>query len=185
MERSDLRSEREAQGRGLEDDWVNEWRPPIDRGDPLPRRSPCSSCDHGLDRNSRGDIEVLGGQMKERDADFYQSHKDDSQEWGDPQPRRPERRRLASMISVRFSPEEAKLVRREAKARKTSVSNFIRVAALKDCRSGLFPLEWVWHGSPTTVRDEWTAQGFQSGLIFWVAGSGADSKETLTLASSA
>lgn len=120
--------------------------------------------------------------MPERDAEFYQSHKDDPEEWGEPQQRKPERRRLASMISVRFSPEEETLVRQEAAARQTSVSNFIRLAALKDCRSGLFPLSWVWHGAPTTVRDEWAAQGFQSGVVFWVAGSGADSKETLTLA---
>lgn len=119
--------------------------------------------------------------MTKRDAEFYQSHKDDPEEWGEASPRKPERRRLASMISVRFSPEEEALVRREAEARRTSVSNFIRVAALKDCRTDAFPLSSVWPESPTTVRDEWAAQGFQSGVVFWVAGSGGDSKETLTL----
>lgn len=40
-------------------------------------------------------------------------------------------RRLATMISVRFSPEEARMVRAAAAEAGESVSNFIRAAALR------------------------------------------------------
>jgi hypothetical protein len=70
--------------------------------------------------------------MTQRDAEHYQAHKDDPEEWGEPQ-RSPksQRRRLAAMISVRFSPEEEQAVRRAAQQMGRSVSNFIRQAALK------------------------------------------------------
>jgi mobilization protein NikA len=70
--------------------------------------------------------------MTQRDADYYQAHKDDSEEWGEPQPTpKSQRRRLVAMISVRFSPEEERAVRRAAQQMGRSVSNFIRQAALK------------------------------------------------------
>ena len=70
--------------------------------------------------------------MTESDAEYYQEHKDDPEEWGDAEPteRRPSRR-LASMISVRFSPEEEELIRARAAQRGTSVSNLIRQAVLR------------------------------------------------------
>jgi hypothetical protein len=73
--------------------------------------------------------------MAQRDADYYQAHKDDPQEWGEAQPA-PKRsksrhRRLVAMISVRFTPEEEQAVRRAAQETDTSVSNFIRQAALR------------------------------------------------------
>jgi hypothetical protein len=72
--------------------------------------------------------------MSERDADYYQKHKDDEGEWGKPV-RSPAstRRRLASMISVRFRPDEARCVRDAAASAGESVSNFIRTAALRRC----------------------------------------------------
>ena len=68
-------------------------------------------------------------------AAFYQNHKDDPEEWGDPEPAvRGPRRRLASMISVRFAPEEAEQVRVAAEQSGTSLSNFIREASLAAAR---------------------------------------------------
>ena len=70
--------------------------------------------------------------MTQRDADYYQAHKDEPEEWGEPQPApKSQRRRLVAMISVRFSPEEEQVVRRAAQQVGRSVSNFIRQAALK------------------------------------------------------
>jgi hypothetical protein len=75
--------------------------------------------------------------MADRDADYYQAHKDDSEEWGDPQPvQRSRKRRLAAMLSVRFTPEEEDEIRRAAQAKGASVSQFIRETALKEARSG-------------------------------------------------
>ena len=53
--------------------------------------------------------------------------------------RRSERRRLASLVSVRFSPTEEALVRAAAAARGRSVSGFVREAALREA-------------SPTRIR---------------------------------
>lgn len=120
--------------------------------------------------------------MTDRDAQHYQAKKDDLDEWGEPQRRKPERRRLASMISVRFSPEEQDLVRREAKKRGTSVSNFVRSTTLQACGLGRSDV-WSSAEQPKTVRDEWTAEGFQSGIVFSVAGQAGESSGTLTLES--
>ena len=64
------------------------------------------------------------------DADYYQAHKDDPAEWGDPQPAPKPSRRLAAMISVRFTPDEEQAIRAAAAAAGQSVSGFIRAAAL-------------------------------------------------------
>ncbi len=70
--------------------------------------------------------------MTQRDADYYQAHKDDPEEWGEAQPApKSKRRRLAAMISVRFTPEEEHAVRQVAQSLGKSVSAFIRQAALK------------------------------------------------------
>jgi hypothetical protein len=63
------------------------------------------------------------------DAEYYQQHRDDEDEWGDAVAPR-EKRRLASMISVRFTPAEADQVRDAARTAGGSVSDFIRRAAL-------------------------------------------------------
>src|SRR5688572_14211866 len=68
------------------------------------------------------------------DADFYQEHKDDPDEWEDaPEERRPARR-LGSMISARFSAAEVVTIREAAEARGQSVSSFIRDVALAAAR---------------------------------------------------
>lgn len=72
---------------------------------------------------------------EETRAQYYQTHKDDADEWGVPErPSASPRRRLASMISVRFSPAEATLIRRAAEAVGESVSQFVRKAALQRCQ---------------------------------------------------
>jgi uncharacterized protein (DUF1778 family) len=74
--------------------------------------------------------------MAEPDAEYYQAHKDDPEEWGEPKPSsKPKRRRLAAMISVRFAPQEEDAIRKAASARGESVSHFVRQAALKEARS--------------------------------------------------
>jgi Mobilization protein NikA len=70
--------------------------------------------------------------MTQRDADHHQAHKDDPAEWGDPRPAaRSNRRRLAAMISVRFTPQEEQAVRRAAAEKGLSVSRFLRQVALR------------------------------------------------------
>ena len=74
--------------------------------------------------------------MVDRDADYYQAHKDDPEEWGEPKPSEmPRKRRLAAMISVRFTPEEEAEIRRVAQSKGNSVSQFIREMALREVRS--------------------------------------------------
>ncbi|MFE9604768.1 plasmid mobilization protein [Streptomyces hokutonensis] len=63
-------------------------------------------------------------------AAYYEAHKDDEGEWGEPEAPAQPRRRLASMISVRLAPEESQLVRDAAERAGVSVSAFIRSAAL-------------------------------------------------------
>jgi hypothetical protein len=74
--------------------------------------------------------------MSENDnsAQYYQAHKDDRADWDEPE--RPGRvaRRLASMISVRFSDEEAETIRQMADELGESLSHFVREASLQRCR---------------------------------------------------
>jgi hypothetical protein len=75
-----------------------------------------------------------------KDAEYYQAHKDDPGEWGEPEPaKRSKKRRLAAMISARFAPEEEELVRRAAAERGESVSRFVREAALREARQQVSP----------------------------------------------
>jgi len=86
-------------------------------------------------------------------ADYYEENKDDPEIWGESAPAKP-RRRLASMISVRLSPEEAEVIRAAADQRDLSVSGFLRATALKeanresslDRRGG-----WVVLSAPSSV----------------------------------
>jgi hypothetical protein len=74
-----------------------------------------------------------------KDAEYYQAHKDDPGEWGEPEPAKRSKRRLAAMISARFAPEEEDLVRRAAAERGESVSRFVREAALREARQRMSP----------------------------------------------
>lgn len=62
-------------------------------------------------------------------AEYYEEHKDDPDEWGEPEPAKPRRRR-ASMVSVRLAPEEIVIIRTAADERGMSVSEFLRSTAL-------------------------------------------------------
>jgi uncharacterized protein (DUF1778 family) len=64
-------------------------------------------------------------------AAYYEAHKDQPDDWGEPTKSKA-RRRLASMISVRLSAGEAAAVRAAAEERGISVSAFLREAALKE-----------------------------------------------------
>lgn len=67
-------------------------------------------------------------------ADFYQAHKADPDIWGDPEPgpiKRPRGRPSqgrSAVITVRFTPEEAAIIRREAEATEGTYSDVIRRA---------------------------------------------------------
>jgi len=76
--------------------------------------------------------------MTQGDADYYQAGKDQIEAWGEAQPApKSRRRRLVAIISVRFTPDEEQAVRRAAReAAGTSVSHFIRQAALLASRRG-------------------------------------------------
>jgi len=98
------------------------------------------------------------------DADFYQAHKDDRDEWGEPE-RSPSAssRRLASMISVRFTPDEAQSVRAAARDAGESVSQFIRSAALRRARHGEAPVPSISGALPgareVLWQSTWTVGG--------------------------
>ncbi len=72
-------------------------------------------------------------------AEHYEAHKDDETEWEEPEAAPKERRRLASMISVRLSPKEAQVVREAAEQQRVSVSAFLRRAALLAAMRPLTP----------------------------------------------
>ena len=74
-------------------------------------------------------------------AAYYQAHKDDDEEWGDAiQPPVAASRRLATMLSARFAPEEVESIRGAAEAEGSSLSNFIRLAALARAQRVRAPL---------------------------------------------
>lgn len=66
-------------------------------------------------------------------ADFYQAHKDDPDLWGEMEkpPRRARgrpSRGLSAIITVRFTPKEAAIIRREAETTGATYSDIIRNA---------------------------------------------------------
>ena len=67
---------------------------------------------------------------KER-AEYYQAHRDDPNEWGDPveAPVMPPRTGLGVSITVRFSPPEAEAIRRTAKQEGMTYSEIVRKAS--------------------------------------------------------
>lgn len=99
-------------------------------------------------------------------AGYYQSHRDDEDEWGEPE-KAPvsQSRRLASMISARFTPDEAEAIRDAASAEGNSVSQFIRLAALARAGHRQQPALWLVARTVTgTVGLELPRIGTRSGL---------------------
>ncbi len=80
---------------------------------------------------------------------YYQANKDRDDDWDEtPSPGgRSEKRRLQSMVSVRFSPDEIDRVREAAAATGMSLSGFLRDAALARAEGRTQP-----HGSPAEAH---------------------------------
>jgi hypothetical protein len=77
--------------------------------------------------------------MASNDAEYYQQHKDDEGEWGDPEPAPARIRRsgsLTAMVSVRLDERELKRIKDAAGERGESVSQFVRQAALTRAGAG-------------------------------------------------
>lgn len=70
------------------------------------------------------------------DASYYQSHKDDLEEWGSAEPAPKVTQRLDVVVSVRLSADEEAMLRRESARRNQTLSSFIRGAALEQSRTG-------------------------------------------------
>jgi hypothetical protein len=68
------------------------------------------------------------------DAAYYQSHKDNPEDWGPSEPARKPTQRLDGVISIRLSADEEAALRREAAKRNQTLSSFIRTAALEQSR---------------------------------------------------
>jgi hypothetical protein len=95
--------------------------------DPSPDGTAIRGKDQVLEELRMGD--------EEAQAQYYQAHKDDVDGWGEPErPPSSSKRRLATMISVRFSPDEARIVRQAAESANESLSQFVRKAALQRCQ---------------------------------------------------
>lgn len=76
--------------------------------------------------------------IAQSDAAHYEANSDDEAEWGEPeQAPTPPKRRLASMISTRLSPDESDLIRQAAERASETLSNFVRQAAINRCRTVL------------------------------------------------
>jgi hypothetical protein len=78
-------------------------------------------------------METREPQTEQEWADYYQAHKDDPDEWGDPVPapkRRPGRPSEGRSVAftVRFTPEEFELIARDAELHELRYSEAIRRA---------------------------------------------------------
>jgi hypothetical protein len=82
-------------------------------------------------------ISAPRARLNSNDVGYYQTHRDDEAEWGEPLPVTHPSRRLDAMISVRLSGDEADEIRAAAQATNVSVSTFLRTAALLSARGGV------------------------------------------------
>lgn len=64
------------------------------------------------------------------DAKYYQDHKESPGEWGPPRSPSKKPRRLDSLVSVRFSAAEEERLRSKAEQIGTTLSAYVRAAAL-------------------------------------------------------
>ena len=70
------------------------------------------------------------------DAAYYQAHKDDPDEWAAAEPGPTVPGKLEVVVSVRFSANEERNLRKESAKRGQTLSSFIRAAALAQSRTG-------------------------------------------------
>jgi hypothetical protein len=100
------------------------------------------------------------------DEEYFQGHKDDTDEWGEPEPPAGpnEKRRLAAMVSVRLSPGESDAIRKVAAARQMTLSGFMRQAALAE--AGLLPRS-AGLGARARVETRTTNLSEQPGAARW------------------
>lgn len=75
--------------------------------------------------------------MNDSNAEHFQAHRDDEDEWEQTVRRRKKPGRLDAVVSVRFSPEEESLLRRRAESEGVTLSALIRDAALERARPEL------------------------------------------------
>jgi hypothetical protein len=72
------------------------------------------------------------------DAEFYQSHKDDVEEWGEAERGEPAER-LSVVISVRLTPEQEDRLRVAARRKDLSISTYLRESALLETGAVVTP----------------------------------------------
>ena len=106
------------------------------------------------------------------DAEFYQAHKDDPEEWEDAdgsRGRKPRRERLDSIISVRLTPDEEDALRAAAADRGLSLSAFVRGAALRDASPAVVHVFGIkTHTRVSNYEAQWSVDEHQvtgTGLI--------------------
>ncbi len=98
------------------------------------------------------------------DAEFYQKHKDDPDEWGEAEgvkSRKPPRDRLNAIISVRLTPDEEDVLKQAASTRGLTLSAFVRAAALHEAAPAVVGL-WDYRSSHTevsTAPPTWRVRG--------------------------
>jgi len=118
----------------------------------------------GNDKSRAHEVQERGSPVSEVDSDaaYYQAHKDEAEEWGEPEQgaggRRP---RMGAMVSVRFTPDEVAQLRERAERQSKSLSEFVREAVLGNVQ----PEVVLAHISRTRIMGEafvWDPQG--SGL---------------------
>jgi len=95
-------------------------------------------------------------------AAFYEAHRDDNDLWDDPAPapidEQPARAGLTATITVRFSAEEAEVIRQIARTRRSSYSDVVREAVAQYTRRGPRTVTTVhlFSGGSTQPRSEGT-----------------------------
>lgn len=101
--------------------------------------------------------------MTQEDAQYYQEHRDDPEEWGEPVEPESRKRRLGAMLSVRLTAEEADMVRQNAAAEGETISEYIRGAILLRTVQG--PSVEYYPSTVASTTGE-TAEGSHSSTVY-------------------
>jgi hypothetical protein len=97
--------------------------------------------------------------LPQSDAEYYQVHKDDPQEWkdeldDDQAPSVTSKHRLDAIVSVRFTAQEERVLRATARRRGATLSNLIRQAALGQPQIvGLLNTATTWGFAATLLQE--------------------------------